>query len=202
MGTDGSATGDSGPLLLGPGLLPARGRTVRFCNQRLDSIVGHEHRRSTRSYLALTDGRRNLLREQIVFSAAWHLDEVLPNIPNPPSPFLETLSDRIVLDIWGGQYTDIARNLEILSSYGISRCVALIHDWQRSGYDNALPAHLPAASDKGGDEGMKTLVETGARLGYLVALHENYVDYYPNYDHFSEADIALRPGRSPPERVV
>jgi len=142
-------------------------------------------------YLALTDGRRNALRERIVFSAAWHLDEVLPNVPNHPSPFLGDLADRIVLDIWGGRYTDIAHQFEILSSYGISRCVAIVHDWQRSGYDNALPMHLPAASDKGGDPGMKTLVATGKRLGYLVALHENYVDYYPNYDHFREADIAL-----------
>ncbi len=96
-----------------------------------------------------------------------------------------------MLDIWGGRYTDIAHHFEILSSYGINRCVAIVHDWQRSGYDNALPMHLPAASDKGGDHGMKTLVATGKRLGYLVALHENYVDYYPNYDHFREADIAL-----------
>jgi hypothetical protein len=115
----------------------------------------------------------------------------LPNIPNPPSPFLRTLSHRIVLDIWGGRYADIARNLEVLSSYGINHCVAIIHDRQRSGYDNALPTHLPAAADKGGDDAMRALVATGTRLGHLVALHENYVDYYPNYDHFREADIAL-----------
>ncbi len=67
----------------------------------------------------------------------------------------------------------------------------IVHDWQRSGYDNALPAHLPAAADKGGDEGMKVLAATAARLGDLIALHENYVDYYPNFDHFDELDIAL-----------
>ena len=47
-----------------------------------------------------------------------------------------------------------------------------------------MPAHFPAAADKGGDDAMD-LVATGTRLGYLVALHENYVDYYPNYDHFA-----------------
>ena len=144
-------------------------------------------------YTPLTDGSRNALRERVVFTAAWNLDEVLPNIPNPPSPFLSMLSSRIVLDIWGGQYTDIASKLEALSGYGVNHCVAIIHDWQRSGYDNALPTHLPAAADKGGDEAMKTLVETGKRLGHVVALHENYVDYYPNYDHFRDVDIALDP---------
>ena len=101
-------------------------------------------------YAPLTDGSRNSLRERVAFTAAWHLDEVLPNIPNPPSPFLRTLSQRIVLDIWGGRYSDIARKLEVLSSYGINHCVAIIHDWQRSGYDNALPSALASRCRQGG----------------------------------------------------
>jgi hypothetical protein len=127
----------------------------------------------------------------MIYSAAWHFEEVLPNIPNPPSPYLKELGGRIVLDIWGGKYADIARKLEELADYGVDDCVALIHDWQRSGYDNALPAHVPAASDKGGDESMKELVQTGTRLGFRMALHENYVDYYPNYEGFDESDVAL-----------
>jgi hypothetical protein len=142
-------------------------------------------------YGAMTDGRRNPLQERIVYTAAWHLAETLPNIPNPPSPFRNQIGDRIVLDIWGRRFTDIAQDLQRLHDYGITRCVVLIHDWQRSGYDNALPAHYPAAADKGGDEGMKILVGTGTRLGYMMALHENYVDYYPNYDFYNEEDIAL-----------
>ncbi len=142
-------------------------------------------------YGTLTDGRRNPLRERVVFTAAWHAAEVLPNIPNPPSPFLKQVGDKIVLDIWGGRFGDIAQHFEQLADYGIDRCIALIHVWQRSGYDNALPMHLPAMAELGGDEGMKVLVQTGVKLGYRVALHENYVDYYPNYDHFDENDIAL-----------
>ncbi|QEH34201.1 hypothetical protein OJF2_27360 [Aquisphaera giovannonii] len=142
-------------------------------------------------YSPLTDGRRNPLRERLIYAAAWNVDEVLPNIPNPPSPYLEDLGRRTVLDIWGGRYADIAARLESLASYGIEGGVAIIHDWQRSGYDNALPAHIPAASDKGGDEAMKALVATARRLGYRIALHENYVDYYPNYEGYREGDIAL-----------
>ncbi|MDW8289916.1 MAG: DUF5696 domain-containing protein, partial [Armatimonadota bacterium] len=126
-----------------------------------------------------------------VFTAAWHAAEVLPNIPNPPSPFLKQVGDRVVLDIWGGRFVDIARDFERLKEYGIDQCIALIHVWQRSGYDNALPMHIPANAELGGDEGMRTLVQTGVRLGYYVALHENYVDYYPNYDYYSDDDIAV-----------
>jgi hypothetical protein len=142
-------------------------------------------------YLPLTDGTRRKVRERVIFAAGWHLAEVLPNIPNQPSPFRGELADRIVLDVWGGRYSDIAAKLEELDRYGIRRSVVIIHDWQRSGYDNALPAHIPAAGDKGGDDTMKALVATAKRLGDLIALHENYVDYYPNYDHFHERDISL-----------
>ncbi|MEJ5251540.1 MAG: hypothetical protein HPY54_09890 [Chthonomonadetes bacterium] len=164
-----------------------------FVNAILDWTEGHAtaHDGLNAVYNALTDGTRNLLRERIVFTAAWHLAEVLPNIPNPPSPFRKQIGDKIVLDIWGGRYVDIAQDFERLTEYGITNCIALIHVWQRSGYDNALPMHIPAMAELGGDEGMKVLVGTGVRLGYYVALHENYVDYYPNYDHYDENDIAL-----------
>ena len=142
-------------------------------------------------YGACTDGSRNLLHERVVFSAAWHLAEILPNIPNPPSPFREHLAGRIILDIWGGRFDDIARNLTTLHDYGLDRCVAIIHDWQRSGYDNALPAHVPANEKLGGEPAMKNLVTVARQLGYDIALHENYVDYYPNYEGFNLRDVSL-----------
>lgn len=164
-----------------------------FVNAILDWTDSHatSHDGLRAIYGALTDGTRNVLRERVVFTAAWHAAEVLPNVPNPPSPYLQRVGDKIVLDIWGGRFVDIARDFETLTEYGITNCIALIHVWQRSGYDNALPMHIPALADLGGDEGMKVLVQTGVKLGYYVALHENYVDYYPNYDHYDENDIAL-----------
>ncbi len=149
------------------------------------------HEGTTAGYGALTDGTRNRLSERIVFTAAWHLPEVLPNIPNPPSPWREFLADKIVLDIWGGSFTNIADNLVELADYGVTNCVAIIHNWQRDGYDNALPAHYPANAQLGGDAGMRQLVATGNRLGVRVALHENYVDYYPNYEGYTTNDLAL-----------
>lgn len=86
---------------------------------------------------------------------------------------------------------DCATKLQTLWDHGIRDCVAIVHVWQRSGYDNALPAHIPAHEPYGGDEGMAKLVAAAKKLGYLIALHENYVDYYPNYEHFDENDIAL-----------
>lgn len=161
----------------------------RFLDWTASSASSHSD--GIARYEPLTDGTRRNLRERIIYTAATELVETLPNIPNPPSPFRRRVAERIVLDIWGGEYRTIARKLEELHSHGIRRCIAIVHDWQRSGYDNALPTHLPAAADKGGDEGMRDLAATARRLGFILALHENYVDYYPNYDHFDPADISL-----------
>jgi hypothetical protein len=158
---------------------------------RADGGCSLQHDLTRANYAALTDGSYNRLKERAIFAAGWYLGEALPNIPNHPSPFMKQIGNRVVLDIWGGRYTDIAQKLRTLADYGISNCVALIHIWQRSGYDNALPMHFPAQADLGGDEGMKTLVQTGKELGYYMALHENYVDYYSNYDLFDEKDIAV-----------
>lgn len=164
-----------------------------FVNALLDWTASNasQHLGTRAVYDSLTDGSRLPMAERAVFSAAWHLAEVLPGIPNPPSPFMKAVGGRLVLDIWGGPYDEITRGLERLADHGISGGLVIVHNWQRDGYDNGLPAHYPAASDKGGEEAMRRLIATGKRLGYGMALHENYVDYYPNYEHFNERDVAL-----------
>jgi len=142
-------------------------------------------------YNALTDGTRNLLKERIIHTAAWHMDEVLPNIPNPVSPYRKEVGGKMILDVWSMTFADIADKMKILSDYGITNCIGLIHQWQRSGYDNALPMHYPADPKMGGDSELKHLVQVGKQLGFRMALHENYVDYYPDYDFFNENDISL-----------
>ena len=142
-------------------------------------------------YDAKTDGVFNALRERAVFAPAWHMAETLPDIPHPKSPYLREVGSKLLLDNWTGNFRDTARDLETLHDYGIRDAIVLVHDWQRDGYDNGLPAHYPASEKYGGDAGMKVLASTATRLGYRIALHENYADYYPNYEHFDANDIAL-----------
>jgi len=178
--------------------LPAQNLfTGALLDWTVSDASSHESARAL--YEPLTDGSRSRVRERAVFTAAWHLPEVLPGIPNPPSPWRSEVGRRIVLDIWGGRFEEIARGFQRLADYGIRDCVALVHNWQRSGYDNALPAHVPANPELGGDPAMRALVAAGRRVGFLVALHENYVDYYPNYEGFDEQHVALDPaGRRVP----
>lgn len=142
-------------------------------------------------YQPLTDGSYNELRERVIFTAAWHLAEVLPNLPHPASPHRAQLGSRVVFDIWGGRYADIAATLAKLGDHGITDHAVIIHDWQHHGYDNGLPTHYPANPERGSEDEMRELIATGKRWGHYMALHENYVDYYPNYEHFDEKHVAL-----------
>lgn len=164
-----------------------------FVNAFLDWTTSRasSHDGSRAIYGTILGGRRNLLRERAVWSAARHLAEVLPNIPNPPSPYLRDMAPRIVLDTWGGRYADIAASLRELHDHGVRHAYVIVHVWQRDGYDNALPAHWPANAELGGSPAMRELVSTARRLGYRIALHENYVDYYPNFEGFDERHIVL-----------
>lgn len=143
------------------------------------------------NYEPRTDGTRQLLSERLISAAAWHPIEVMANLPNPTSPWREKLGHRLVLDIWGGKFDDIAEKFDEYNDYGLNDCLALIHAWQHHGYDNGLPTHMPPNPSAGGDEGMKHLATAALNAGFLFGLHENYVDYYPNYEQFTEDEIAL-----------
>jgi hypothetical protein len=164
-----------------------------FVNAFLDwtSSAASSHNQMQANYDSLTDGTLNRLQERAIFSAAWHPAEVFPNIPNPPSPFRGVLADRVIVDVWnwGLPFARIAQNIEALADYGLTNVLAVVHIWQRDGYDNGLPAHGPANAALGGDTGLSNLVARSLRLGIPVALHENYADCYPNYERFRTSSV-------------
>jgi hypothetical protein len=143
------------------------------------------------TYYPKTDGTRNTLNEELVVEISPNIDDVFPYPGNAPSPYMSILAGRIVLDIGDAGFSGIQQNLASLGDYGVSNCVAIIHDWQYAGYDNALPEHYPANPSLGGSTGIEAAIGQGAENGCLMAVHENYTDYYPNYPQFTSTAIAL-----------
>ena len=163
--------------------------TGAFLDWTISQASSHTGTRA--AYDPRTNGSRNLLREKLVYTAAWHLDETLPNIPNAPSPYRAELSNRIVLDIWDGSFALLQQRFHALVQGGwCGPAVALVHNWQFGGYDNKLPRHVPANPGLGGDPALAAFVQAAEHDDIRVALHENYVDYYPNAPDFAETDIA------------
>ena len=173
-----------------------------FICRYLDWTVSHSSQcpQGVATYSVKTDGTRNPLVETGYLAVSPEVDEVLPNIPHPPSPFVATLGPRVMLDIWGhhqGRYAGDAAKLRELKDNGVDHVVIIQHDWQRYGYDVKLPDHLPANPRYGGDEGMKIFGEAARDCGYIWSLHENYIDLYPDAPSYDPAARVLQADGTP-----
>ncbi len=143
-------------------------------------------------YKPNTNRERHSLHEVIYLTVSDRLAEVLPVIPNPPSPHRQTLLGRTVIDLWSeGHFAESAALIQTLQERGVKDLIVIRHAWQRCGYDDCYPSVLPARSEWGGDAAMQTLSQVTRQAGYLFALHENYADLYPNSDFWSDQYLAL-----------
>jgi len=154
-------------------------------------------------YEQKTDGTRNPLRERVFITYSSKLWQVLPRIPNPPSPYLKFLADKVVLDWWivsplgkGWDFYETAEYLKKLKYAGLDKLLILYHGWQHYGFDSGYPTSMPANDLCGGDEGLKYLVGTARKLGFTFALHENWVNYLENSPVYTSEDVALNPDGS------
>jgi len=73
-------------------------------------------------YLPRTDGRRNPLRERVFLTVSPDFHEVLPNIPNPPSPRLKWASDYVYCMV---NPPLRPKFLRLLSRYGVDHLFAI-----------------------------------------------------------------------------
>lgn len=146
----------------------------------------------TADYLPNTNDVRNPIHETAYIAVSDNLHEVLPSIPNPPSPYRQVLAGRVVLDFWDNLFAQDADLLNQLKKAGITDNILVIkHDWQYCGYDNCYPSVIPANPDQGGDAGLLALSNAAHDAGYLFALHENYVDFYQNSSLWDSRLVAL-----------
>lgn len=110
---------------------------------------------------------------------------------------------RLVFDIWGGRFEENRAALESAFLYGVVDSLVVKHVWQRWGYDVRLPdiwgesesdAVLPQL---GRLEELRILADTCVSRSVPFALHDNYIDYYPDADGFSYDKIVFDRNGSP-----
>ena len=144
------------------------------------------------AYYPLTNGTRNIAKDRFVLSVSGKFSEVLPVIGNPVSTYRTQLAGRTVIDIWDLlNFGQLTQAITTLGNSGVKNCVVLVHNWQQNGYDNALPATYPANTSQGGNSQLAQAIAAGRNIGCYVGLHENYVDYYPNFPNFTNSAVAL-----------
>ena len=97
----------------------------------------------------------------------------------------------------GYSFGDVADTAEFLKDrLGLDRVMITIMGWIHRGYDNQHPDVLPAAPEAGGNEALLDCVQRIRRLGYLIGLHDNYGDFYPDAPSWSEDYVQRMPDGS------
>lgn len=130
-------------------------------------------------YLADLDGVRNVLGERVFLTISNHFDEVLWNIPNPPSPLKGILRTNVFVSRmhYGGGAADYDSEFAFwkhLNSYGVDHLTIRLHaDFWRSRESFTLKDQ--AAPAKGGDEVAKRYLHNVSSLGYRVGLYTDYL---------------------------
>jgi len=152
----------------------------------------------TAYYQPNTAGKLHSLKEVVYLTVSDALDEVLLRLPAPVSPYRESLAGKVVLDLWAERpFAEDARLLQELASNDIQDLIVIRHNWQNCGFDDCYPSVLPANPRWGGDEGLLELSRAAQQAKYLFALHENYVDIYPNAVDYSAELVALDANYNP-----
>ncbi len=146
---------------------------------------------TSEEYFPETDSTFNRAHEVLLLSVSQNIANVFPAIPNPASPYRAQLAGRMIMDAFDNNFATSKQGLLDFGDFGLGQCGVIIHNWQHAGFDNALPQHYTANPAEGGDDGLQAAMNTGTADGCLMALHENYIDYYPNYPAFDGAQLAL-----------
>jgi len=142
-------------------------------------------------YIPKTDGKRNDLRERLFLTVSPDFHEVLPNIPNPPSPMRETASHYLWRNI-GQIEPELCRKYK---AYGIDWFMANHHEvvWRDGGESFTL--RLNSAPKNVGNERLKEYSALLRDLGFRFGLYTNYSDYAPVNANWDEDRVSRLPNR-------
>lgn len=143
-------------------------------------------------YEKKTDGRRNQCFERFVYSFSDRFEDVLPNIPNPKSPWMHVAGK----GVWRSHgVQDRAKDLatwRTRHARGLRHMIITDHETcMRDGWESFTFRTEPAPQ-KGGNKGMydyaRTMID---ELGYRYGPYNNYCDIAPVNANWS-ADRAIR----------
>jgi len=149
-------------------------------------------------YGPLTDGTRNPLRERQFINLSSRFEEVLPNIPNPPSTQRAVTSTHLYnhlggtsknrYDIWLDMWRQFHRR-------GIDKVIVTHHEdaWTDGADVGQGPQEYTfctEASPEIGDEKMIAYCKAMREMGYYIGLYENFTDYNPLGKSWDERNAA------------
>lgn len=142
-------------------------------------------------YLPKTDGRRNDCFERLFVTISPRFEEVLPNIPNPKSPWMHVTGERV----WrahgaSDRERDYTQWRQVVRR-GMTKVLVTDHEtgWRDGG--ESFTFRTRAAPGKGGDEGQAEYARRMHALGLRYGIYNNYTDFAPVNEFWNE-DMVTR----------
>ncbi|MBN2507116.1 MAG: hypothetical protein JXQ71_10510 [Verrucomicrobia bacterium] len=145
-------------------------------------------------YLPLTNGKRNDGFERFFLTLSPRYEEVLPTIPNPPSPWKHITGTRVWRAHGASNREQDARHWTECHRWGMTQVVVTDHEtgWRDGG--ESFTFRTRAAPGKGGDAGQfeyaRLMQDT---LEFVYGPYNNYTDFAPvnEYWHFDMVSRTL-----------
>ena len=78
------------------------------------------------------------------------------------------------------------KEIREIHELGVEKLYMHLDGWAQPGYDNQHPDYYPICEEAGGEEAMKSLVDTMHELGYMFGIHDQYRDYYLAAETYDE----------------
>jgi hypothetical protein len=146
-------------------------------------------------YLPRTDGRRNDCFERLFLTISPRLEEVLPNIPNPRSPWMHVAGQRLWRAHGASNRQSDYDLWKKVARYGMTEVVITDHEtgWRDGG--ESFTFRTRAAPGKGGDEGQAEYARKIRSLGFRYGIYNNYTDYAPVNEYWQEDRVTRYPRR-------
>lgn len=143
-------------------------------------------------YIPKTDGRRNDCYERFFITISTRYEEVLPNIPNPVSPWKHITGTHV----WRAHGVSVRENdikfWTHCHRYGMTEVVITDHEtmWRDGG--ESFTFRTKAAPGKGGDEGQYNYTRIlQDKLGFVYGPYNNFTDFAP-VNEFWNIDMVSR----------
>ncbi|NLS97090.1 MAG: hypothetical protein GXX96_33555 [Planctomycetaceae bacterium] len=146
----------------------------------------------------LQNGRNDCF-ERLFLTVAPTFEEVLPNMPNPKSPWMEVTGSRVWRAHGASDRQADAAFWRRVARFGMTEIVVTDHEvgWRDGGESFTLRTR--AAPGKGGDEGQAEYSRIMRGLGLRYGIYNNYRDFAPVNEHWDphgvvrESDGQLQP---------
>lgn len=142
-------------------------------------------------YIPKTDGMRNDCFERLFLTISSRFEEVLPNIPNPRSPWMHVAGERLWIAHGASDREKDDALWKQLARYGMTKVVITDHEtgWRDGG--ESFTFRTRAAPGKGGDAGQAEYARKVRALGFRYGIYNNYTDFAP-VNEFWDEDMVTR----------